>query len=97
MSFFLWCTIASGFKYNPLWIQGLKSFIIRICNLTLLVMQGLWIYVSVLHFSCAKSAQVVLEKDQRYIIKCAKMLKGKGVRINEDLSFQIFLHKRGGF
>ena len=47
---------ACGFKYTPLWIQGLKRLVLWIQTLTLLVDQGLWTQVFVLHLSCAKAA-----------------------------------------
>ena len=45
-----------GFKYTPLWIQGLKRLVLWTQNLTLLEGQGLWIQSIVLHCSCAKAA-----------------------------------------
>ena len=46
---------ACGFKYTPLWIQGLKRLVLWIQILTLLEDQGLWIQVLVLLCSCAKA------------------------------------------
>ena len=47
---------ACGFKYTPLWIQGLKRLVLWIQILTLLEDQGLWIQALVLLCSCAKAA-----------------------------------------
>ena len=44
------------FKYNPLWIQGLKRLVLWIQNLTLLVEQSLWIQAIALLCSGAKAA-----------------------------------------
>ena len=46
---------AYGFKYNPLWIQGLKRLVLWIQTLTLLEQQGLWIQATVLHCTYAKA------------------------------------------
>ena len=51
---------ACGFKYTPLWIQGLKRLVLWIQILTLLEDQGLWIQVLVLLCSCAKAASFSL-------------------------------------
>ena len=47
---------ACGFKYTPLWIQGLKRLVLWTQNLTLLEDQGLWTQTPVLHISYAKAA-----------------------------------------
>ena len=47
---------ACGFKYTPLWIQGLKRLVLWTQNLTLLEDQGLWTQTPVLNLSYAKAA-----------------------------------------
>ena len=49
---------ACGFKYTPLWIQGLKRLVLWTQNLTLLEDQGLWTQTPVLHLSYAKAASL---------------------------------------
>ena len=60
---------ACGFKYNPLWIQGLKRLVLWTKNLILLEDQVLRIQAPVLHCSCAKaSSDYIHDRDKVLLI-----------------------------